>query len=288
MVEEKPDKDCATDNGAQQPETPPNAATEPKSTNNHTADVPVKESDKKNDKHKKDEKAEKKEKEKEKDKEKDKKAEPPPKPKSEFDILKEQKGAVEKECADWKEKYAFLQAELENTRKHFIKQQDVVRNRAKIDVITQFMPLLDSLDFAIQNSKKLDESKMDTQFKNFLKGFENLKQSILNIFQNLSVKPIDALNKLFDYKVHEAVMTLERTDVPDETIVQIVQTGYTLNNDVIRPAKVIVAKHPAPPPPPEPVPEANLTATAEMIPNAETPQKAEAGCAEASEPAKKE
>jgi molecular chaperone GrpE len=196
---------------------------------------------------------------------------PPPKPKTELEIAKEEKCAAEKEASEWKDKFMFLQAELENTRKHYIRQQEVTRNRTKIDVITRFTPLLESLDFAIQNMNKIKDKVTDPQVANFFKGFENLKQSIMSIFDSLDVKAIDAMNKPFDLKYHEAVMTMERPDLPDDTVIQVVQTGYMIDKEVIRPAKVIVSKKPQPQIPDEPSqPVQSEQATAEKK---ETPQE---------------
>jgi molecular chaperone GrpE len=168
----------------------------------------------------------------------------------------------------------YLQAEMENSRKYYLKQYDVVRNRSKIDIITQFTPLLDSLDFAVKNSNNIKDKFNDPQIATFIKGFENLKQSIMNIFQSLGVTQIDAINKHFDFTIHEAVQTVEKTDIPDETIIQVVQPGYLLNRDVIRPAKVVIAKHPQPPPPPVEVQKEKLpTSTEEKKEKKENPSK---------------
>jgi molecular chaperone GrpE len=180
--------------------------------------------------------------------------------KTEADLLREKILCLEKKIQDLekgieeeKSKYMYLQADMENTRKYYIKQQDVTKNKTKKDIITEFMPIIDSLEYANKSSEKIQTNK-DPLINTFVKGFNNLQQNIMAIFDNLKVKPIDALNKKFDYKYHEAVMSMVKDDLPEDQVIQVVQPGYTMNGDVIRPVKVIVSKKSTPPPPP-PKPE---------------------------------
>ena len=190
------------------------------------------------------------------------------KPKTEIDILKEEivvlKEKLKKELEqkqaeidEGKKKFAFLQAEMENTRKHYQKQMDIAKNKSKIDVITSFAPLIDSFEMAIKTKEKLKESGQKDILDSFLKGFENLYHSLLSIFESYNVKQIDALNKPFDFKYHEAVLKMENDALPEDTVIQVAQKGYMMNNEVIRPAKVIISKKSPPPPKVEPEPKEN-------------------------------
>jgi molecular chaperone GrpE len=182
---------------------------------------------------------------KEKGKDTQKQKEPPKPKKTEVQLLKEEIEKLKKESAEAKEKNLYIQAELDNTRKHYIKQQDVVKNKTKIDIISEFMPIIDSLEYAKQNSEKISETIEDSQIITFLKGFNNLYQNVMNIFTKLNVKPIEALNEKFDYKLHEAIMSQENSELDEDTVIQVVAPGYIMNGIVIRPAKVIVSKKPA-------------------------------------------
>lgn len=185
------------------------------------------------------------------------------KPKTEVELIKEEiAGLKEKskkelaqkqaEIEEGKKKFAFLQAEMENTRKHYQKQAEAAKIKSKIDVITSFTPLIDSFEMAMKTKEKLKESGQKDLLESFLKGFENLQQNLLSIFESYNVKQIDALNKPFDFKYHEAVLKMENDALPEDTVVQIAQKGYMMNNEVIRPAKVIISKKSPPPSKPEP------------------------------------
>jgi len=75
-------------------------------------------------------------------------------------------------------------------------------------------------------------------------------------------EPIEVkVNDPFDYSYHEALSSLERGDLPNNSIIEIIQDGWKMDKNVLRFAKVIISREPAPPEPePEPKPEveANL------------------------------
>ena len=102
-----------------------------------------------------------------------------------------------------------FEPELDNTRKYYMKQADMTKSKTKIDIISEFMPILDSLENAKLNSDKLISDDFDPQFQTFFKGFSNLYQNVMAIFTKLNVKPIEALNQKFDYKYHEAILSQE-------------------------------------------------------------------------------
>ena len=160
----------------------------------------------------------------------------------------------DKELTEQISKFAFLQAELENTRKHYIKRQEITRNQTKANVITSFTPLIDSFEMAFKNHQKIIDDACTPQLKQYLQGFEGIHNQLLDIFEGYKVTPIEAVQVPLDYKIHDAVLRVINDDIPDETVLQIVQKGYRMDGVVIRPAKVIVSKI-TPPPAPESVKE---------------------------------
>jgi len=160
----------------------------------------------------------------------------------------------DKELTEQISKFAFLQAELENTRKHYIKRQEITRNQTKANVITSFTPLIDSFEMAFKNHQKIIDNACTPQLKQYLQGFEGIHNQLLDIFEGYKVTPIEAVQVPLDYKIHDAVLRVINDDIPDETVLQIVQKGYRMDGEVIRPAKVIVSKV-TPPPASEPVKE---------------------------------
>ena len=148
------------------------------------------------------------------------------------------------ESDDWKNKYMRLQAEFENAQKRWNKNRQNLRIEYTASALKTFLPLYDSFKKALENS---DENQV------ILKGFFD---QFINILKYHKAIPIDVkANDIFDYNYHEALSSIERDDLPNNTIINIIQDGWKLDKEVIRYAKVIVSRVP-PPPEPEPEPEA--------------------------------
>ena len=185
------------------------------------------------------------------------------KPKTEIEILQEKIEELnqklkekDKQISEEKNRFAFLQAELENTRKHYIKQQEMTRKRTKINTITSFTPLIDSFEMALKSKENLTINNSENcQIDVFIEGFVKIYENLKTIFENFGVKPIEEINVPLDYKLHEVMMKIINDEVPEDTVLQIVHKGYKMNGEVIRPAKVVVSKKTPVVLPPEPVPE---------------------------------
>lgn len=180
------------------------------------------------------------------------------KPKTEIEKLQEKNKKLEKQISEEKTKYAFLQAELENTRKHYIRMQEIATKRTKINTITSFTPLIDSFEMALRSKEKIvkiDDESNCQQMDIFIDGFEKVYENLKTIFDKFGVKPIEETNIPSDYKQHEVIMRIINDEVPEDTVLQIVAKGYKMNGEVIRPAKVVVSKKTPIPVPSKPISE---------------------------------
>ncbi|MHA1468515.1 MAG: nucleotide exchange factor GrpE [Promethearchaeota archaeon] len=150
-----------------------------------------------------------------------------------------------KDLKEWKEKYVHLQAEFENANKRWDKSRKNLKVQYTASVLKSFLPLYDSLKKAIDSS--CQESEVLTQFYS----------QFLSILKFQGAKPIEIKkDDLFDYSIHEALTSLEREDIPENSIIDVVQDGWKLDKDILRYSKVVISKKPKPPEPePEPEPE---------------------------------
>lgn len=101
-------------------------------------------------------------------------------------------------------------------------------------LLERFLPVLDNLQRALAfnaGGETLRDGVEQT-----LRGFEA-------VLTNEGVKPMEVRGKPFDPRTAEAVGTLPADGAVEDTIVEVTQKGYTLGDDVLRPAQVIVAKH---------------------------------------------
>ncbi|MFX1394106.1 MAG: nucleotide exchange factor GrpE [Promethearchaeota archaeon] len=153
------------------------------------------------------------------------------------------------ELDSWKKKFTHLQAEFENAQKRWEKSRQDLRTQYTASVLKSFLPLYDSFKKAIDNDLENDTL---TQFYN----------QFLNILKSYGAEAIKVnINDSFDYSIHEALSSIEKADVPENSIIDIIQDGWKIGKDVLRYTKVIISKKPKPPEPePEPIQESESIA----------------------------
>ncbi len=139
--------------------------------------------------------------------------------------------------AEITDKHLRLQAEFDNFRKRTMKEKaDLIKSGGE-SVLVNILPVVDDFERALNSLKDVpaeDVGKKGTQLI-YNKFSEFLKQN--------NVKEIDAVNQDFNVDLHEAITKIP---APDETlkgkVVDVVQKGYTLNDKVIRFAKVVIGE----------------------------------------------
>lgn len=166
------------------------------------------------------------------------------------DRLEKKLDKKEKELKEQKDKFEFLNAELENTRKHFLKQKQIDAFRTENKILTKFAPLIESFESAIELKQKI-AAEHSEQVERFIEGFEQIFKQLKDVFDYYKLKTIDQTEIEFDYRFHEVMMRAIDDNKPEDTVIQILQKGYERDGHVIRPAKVIVSQHTPPPPPPK-------------------------------------
>ncbi|PIP21371.1 MAG: nucleotide exchange factor GrpE [Candidatus Nealsonbacteria bacterium CG23_combo_of_CG06-09_8_20_14_all_40_13] len=137
--------------------------------------------------------------------------------------------------------------ELENDLKrlaadfaNYRKRQDELSQKsirsANTDLILKIIPILDSFRRAFAHiPDKLTNNK-------WVEGVKNIDKQLENILNQEGVKRIDVSHSKFDPHFHEAILYQENKKIPEGYIVCMFENGYTLYNQVIKPAKVIVSK----------------------------------------------
>ena len=139
------------------------------------------------------------------------------------------------EIEELKTQALYKQAEFENYRRRTIKEKaDLVLNGSKSAVIA-LLPIVDDLERALPSMKAAEDVAA------VVEGVELIYQKFLKALAGLGVKQIETEGKDFDVDLHEAIAQVP--GVPDEQkgrVIDCVEKGYTLNDHVIRHAKVAV------------------------------------------------
>lgn len=159
------------------------------------------------------------------------KAEAEKKDKDEADPLEK----ANKEIADLKDKYLRTLAEFDNYKKRTLKEKAELILNGSEKTVAAVLPVLDDFERALK-----DESDDPKAIK---EGVQMIFNKFVKALEGLGVKKIDTDGKDFDTDYHEAVaMVPGMGDDKKGKVIDCVQTGYTLNDKVIRHAKVAVGQ----------------------------------------------
>ena len=146
--------------------------------------------------------------------------------------LEAEKEALEKEKAALNDKYLRICAEYDNFRRRSQKEKDNLYSEIRANAVQQFLPVYDNLERAL---------KQGTEDEAYRKGVEMIMTQFNATLEKLGVKKIESLGKTFDPKLHNAVMHVDDESQGENTIVEVFQEGFTVNDKVIRFAMVKVA-----------------------------------------------
>ena len=142
-----------------------------------------------------------------------------------------------KQLEELKDKYLRTVAEFENFKRRTLKEKTELILNGGEKTITAILPIIDDMERAIENAHK--QACVDVVEE----GWELIYKKLLSTLEGMGVKRIEVDGKDFDVDFHEAVaMVPGMGDDKKGKIIDCVQTGYTLNDKVIRHAKVAVGQ----------------------------------------------
>ncbi len=142
---------------------------------------------------------------------------------------------IEKLQSDYQalnDKYLRCLAEYDNFRKRTTREKDNIFSDAVVFAVKNFLDVLDNFERALQ---------CETQDVEFKKGFEMIFNQFLEALKKLGVEEIQTDSQTFDPAFHNAVMHIEDGNYGENQIVETLQKGYKLGDNIIRYAMVKVA-----------------------------------------------
>ena len=143
-------------------------------------------------------------------------------PASELDALKEERDGLY-------DRLLRKQAEFENYKKRIDRERSEFVQFASAELMRELLNALDSFDLALRNTG------------GDLRGFELIYKQLQDTMGRFGLKPIEAKGQKFDPNFHQAVATQPADDVEENTVVDEMRKGYTLNGRLLRPAMVTVS-----------------------------------------------
>ena len=127
------------------------------------------------------------------------------------------------------DRLARLQAEFDNARKRQEREKQEFRDYATGSVVEQFLPVIDNFSLALAANGTAEQMRT---------GVELIVKQMDETLRQLNVQAVPTVGQQFDPRVHEALGTVERDDLPDHSVAEEIRKGYRIRERLLRPAMV--------------------------------------------------
>lgn len=131
-----------------------------------------------------------------------------------------------------------VQAEMQNLRRRTEQDIEKAHKYGQEKLSVELLAVMDNLERSLEEASKSE----DEAVKAIHEGVDITLKSFASCFTKFSIVAVDPLGEPFDPQLHQAMTMQENTDAEPNTVISVMQKGYTLHGRVIRPAMVIVSK----------------------------------------------
>jgi molecular chaperone GrpE len=140
---------------------------------------------------------------------------------------------------DFKAKYYYLAAEVDNMRKRFDREKENLLKYGSEKILSSLVGVVDNFDLTV-NALRNDN---DEKVQNIVKGIDMIRNQFLEVLKQNGLSQVESLGKVFDPNFHEAVAQAPAPGKEDQEIITEYQCGYLLNGRLLRASKVVVANN---------------------------------------------
>jgi molecular chaperone GrpE len=149
--------------------------------------------------------------------------------------------ALAAENAELRDRLLRAMAEMENLRRRTEREKADTARYAISNFARDVLTVGDNLKRTIDHVPA-DAAAQDPALKSFLEGVELTERELLNVLERHGVTRIEPLGQRFDPNTQQAMYEVPNADLPEGTVVEVMQAGYTIGDRCLRPALVAVAK----------------------------------------------
>ena len=146
----------------------------------------------------------------------------------------EQVKALKLEVENYNERFMRVAADFDNFRKRVERDREQQSLRTKGEIVSKFLEIIDTIDKAQESAYPDLESSLE--------GISGIQKLVSLFMESLKIEKFVPEGEQFDFRFHEALTTVENEGVEPNTIVDVIQSGYKLEGELLRPAKVVVSK----------------------------------------------
>jgi molecular chaperone GrpE len=149
---------------------------------------------------------------------------------------------VESEKAELQDKNLRLAAEMENLRKRTQRDIAEARDYSIAAFAREMLAVADNLTRALESVSDESRASADDSLKALIEGVELTGKAMQQALEKSGVRRISPLNQRFDPNFHQAMFEIPDAEIPNNTVLQVVQDGYVIGDRVLRPAMVGVSR----------------------------------------------
>lgn len=151
--------------------------------------------------------------------------------------VEEQLRKAQATIKDYWDQMMRLRAEIENNRKRAERDVENAHKYALKNFVENLLPVIDSMEMG-QAAAVADNATLDS----IREGSELTMTMLMQVLERNGLEQIDPLGEKFDPEKHQAISMVETADAESNCVVEVMQKGFSLNERLIRPAMVVVAK----------------------------------------------
>lgn len=143
---------------------------------------------------------------------------------------------------DLRDKYLRLAAEMDNLRRRTERDVKDAKSYSVAGFARDMLAVSDNLRRALDAIPAEAKEAGETGLNTLIEGVEMTERAMLSALERHGVKKLEPEGQKFDPNFHQAMFEIPNADVPNNTVLQVVQAGYTIGDRVLRPAMVGVSK----------------------------------------------
>ena len=150
--------------------------------------------------------------------------------------------SVEDRLAETNDQLLRALAELENTRRRADRDRAEALKYGAASFARDMLGVADNLQRALNAVAELDQDTLPDAAKSLLEGVAATERDLIASMGRHKVSPVSPMGEKFDANIHEAMFEAPGTGQPAGTIIEVIETGYMMDERLLRPAKVGIAK----------------------------------------------
>jgi len=151
--------------------------------------------------------------------------------------------AALEEVAKYRDIALRAEAEMENVRRRAMRDVEHAHKYGLEKLIQNLLPVIDSLEKGVESAQQVNTDEGAT--KAIVEGMSLCLKMLSDVMAKEGLDVVDPVGEPFDPNLHQAMSMIENPDMEPNSVVAVMQKGYTLNERLVRPAMVMVSKAPA-------------------------------------------